>query len=109
QNTGGQPVSVRYFLVGARDSSGGHVDFPVSAPVTLQPGQSYTYQGSRSFATAGTYTAWPACFDGSTWLELAPNNSTFVVATPATATPTATPPPWTRVEQTDPAVALTGG
>jgi hypothetical protein len=45
-------------------------DFPASPPVTLQPGQSYAYQGSRVLA-AGSYTGWPAYYDGAGWHELA--------------------------------------
>lgn len=70
-NTGGSPVSVQYFLAGARDPSNANVDFPASAAVTLQPGQSYNYSGTRSFSTAGTYTAWPAYFDGTNWIQMA--------------------------------------
>lgn len=75
QNTGSQRISVAYFLVGARDPSNANVDFPASAPVTLEPGQVYTYQGTQSFATSGTYTAWPAYFNGSAWIELAAHTS----------------------------------
>ena len=81
QNTGGQPVSVPYFLVGARNPFNSNVDFPTSSAVTLQPGQTYTYQASRSFATVGTYSAWPAFFDGSNWIELAAHTS-FTVKQP---------------------------
>jgi hypothetical protein len=78
QNTGGSPFSVQYFLVGARDPSNGNVDFPASAAVTLQPGQSYSYSGSRTFATSGTFTAWPSYYDGTNWIQLA-NPSNFTV------------------------------
>jgi hypothetical protein len=71
QNTGGSAITVSSFLVGARNPSNGNVDFPTTSSVTLQPGQTYNYSGSRSFTTAGTYTAWPAYFDGSSWIELA--------------------------------------
>ena len=71
QNTGTGPFSVQYFLVGARDPANANVDFPASAPVTLQPGQSYSYSASRSFATAGSYSAWPAYYDGTNWIQLA--------------------------------------
>ena len=82
QNTGGSAISVPYFLVGARDPANGNVDFPASASVTLQPGQQYTYSGSRSFATTGTYTAWPAYFDGTNWIQLA-TPSSFTVQAPS--------------------------
>jgi hypothetical protein len=81
-NTGGSAIMAQYFLVGARDPSNGNVDFPASTSVTLQPGQSYTYSASRTFATAGTYSAWPAWFDGVNWNQLAaPGN--FTVTAPA--------------------------
>jgi hypothetical protein len=78
-NDGGSPVSVPYFLAGARDQANANRDFPASPAVTLQPGQSYTYQQSRTLA-AGTYTAWPAYYDGTTWRELG-NHTSFAVAT----------------------------
>jgi hypothetical protein len=83
KNTGTGPFSVQYFLVGARDPSNGNVDFPASAPQTLQPGASFTYSASRSFATAGNYSAWPAYYDGTNWIELAPAHSSFTVTQPA--------------------------
>jgi hypothetical protein len=94
RNSGGQPISVGYFLAGGRDQSDGHVDFPVSPAVTLQPGQQYTYSASQSIATAGKYTAWPAYFDGSNWIELAAMHSTFLVGSQTTV----------RIEQSDPSV-----
>ena len=78
-NTGTGPFSVQYFLAGARDPSLANVDFPASTPQTIQPGASYTYSASRSFATAGTYQAWPAYFNGTNWIELAPAHSSFTV------------------------------
>ena len=38
-NTGGSPVSVQYFLAGARNPSNSNVDFPPTTAMTLQPGQ----------------------------------------------------------------------
>ena len=70
---------MQYFLTGARDPSNNNVDFPASTAVTLQPGQQYSYSGSRSFGTSGTYTAWPAYFDGQNWIELAPTHTSFTV------------------------------
>jgi hypothetical protein len=70
-NLGPGPVSIPYFLVGVRTSIGSNIDFPASTPVTLQPGKSFTYQASRTLA-AGSYTAWPAYFDGQDWHELGP-------------------------------------
>jgi F5/8 type C domain-containing protein len=75
QNTGGQAVSVNYFLAGARTPTNDNVDFPTSPPVTLQPSEQYTYQASRSFATSGTYAVWPAYFNGTDWIELAAHTS----------------------------------
>jgi hypothetical protein len=68
-NDGGSPGTIPYFLVGARTSSWANVDFPASAPIILQPDQSYDYQASRSLK-AGNYTAWPAYYDGTNWTEL---------------------------------------
>jgi len=83
KNTGTGPFSVQYFLVGARNPSNANVDFPASAAVTLQPGQSYTYSASRTFATSGTYSAWPAYYDGTNWIQLAtPSNFTVQSSPP---------------------------
>lgn len=68
-NTGGAPVSVTCLLAGARTASGANVDFPTTSPMTLQPGQSYPYRAHRTL-NAGTYTAWPAYNNGTTWIEL---------------------------------------
>jgi hypothetical protein len=76
-NDGGSPISVPYFLAGARDADGANRDFPSSGPVTLQPGDSYTYERSRTLS-AGRHTAWPAYYDGSTWHELG-NRTDFTV------------------------------
>ncbi|HEY2115783.1 MAG TPA: Ig-like domain-containing protein [Candidatus Angelobacter sp.] len=81
-NTGGSAITAQYFLVGARDPSNANVDFPASASVTLQPGQTYTYSASRTFTTAGTYSAWPAWFDGTNWNQIA-STVNFTVTQPA--------------------------
>ena len=78
QNTGSQAVTVPYFLVGARDAAGANRDFPASPSVTLQPGARYTYTQSRTFNSAGTYSAWPAYYTGQSWVELGPH-TTFTV------------------------------
>ena len=39
-NDGGNPIDIKYLLTGARDSKGINVDFPSTAPLTLQPGHS---------------------------------------------------------------------
>jgi hypothetical protein len=93
QNTGGQPIIVQYVLAGARNPSNANVDFPVSPPLTIQPGQIYNYQQSQAFATPGTYNAWPAYYDGVNWIELAVHAS-FTVDTNATV----------RIEQNDPRI-----
>jgi len=81
-NTGGSAITAQYFLVGARDPSNANVDFPASNPVTLQPGQTFTYSASRTFTTAGTYSAWPAWFDGTNWNQIA-TTVNFTVTQPA--------------------------
>jgi len=96
KNVGPTAVSVEYFLSGARDAAGANVDFAVSAPVTLQPGDQYTYQASRSFSTTGTYHAWPAYYDGTTWTELAPHETMVVSESGVTVT---------RVEDSSPQIA----
>jgi hypothetical protein len=78
-NGGGAPVTIPYLLVGSRSAGGANVDFPASAPVTLASGQSHTYQASRSLP-AGSYTAWPAYYDGSTWRELGPHVASLVTS-----------------------------
>jgi hypothetical protein len=78
-NTGGQPLTVPWLLVGARDPANANVDFPGVSNVTLQPGQQYTYRQSRAFAVAGGYTAWPAAYLDGDWRELAPEHSRFIV------------------------------
>jgi hypothetical protein len=79
RNTGAQPASLAYVFVGARDPSNAHVDFPVSPALTLQPGEQYTYQGSRAFSSVGSYRAWPAFYDGTNWVELTADHTTFAV------------------------------
>jgi hypothetical protein len=80
RNDGGSPIRVPYLLVGSRDAANANRDFPARGPVTLQPGDSYTYQASRALA-AGSYTAWPAYYDGSKWHALGDRHS-FAVAAP---------------------------
>jgi len=75
-------MTVQSFVAAGRDPSNANVDFPATAPVTLQPGQSYTYSQSRSFATAGTYSTWPSWWDGTNWFNLAAS-SNFTVTQPA--------------------------
>jgi hypothetical protein len=82
-NTGGTPVSASTVLAGARDPSNANVDFPATAPLTVQPGASYTYTGSRTFTTTGNYTTWPSWFDGTNWQNLAAPTTFTVSAGPA--------------------------
>jgi len=70
-NDGGNPITIKYLLIGVRDSKGRNVDFPSSGPLTLQPGQQYTYTAPKTFA-AETYTAWAAYYDGTRWPRLSP-------------------------------------
>jgi hypothetical protein len=79
KNTGTVSGTVPYFITKALDPSNGNVDFAQSASQTLAPGATYPYTASRSFATAGSYTAWPAYFDGTNLVELAPAHSAFTV------------------------------
>lgn len=79
KNTGTAVGTVQYFLTPARDPSNTNADFPASTAQTIAPGASYTYTASRSFATAGSYSAWPAYFDGTNFVELAPAHSVFSV------------------------------
>src|SRR4051812_39488040 len=48
KNTSTGSVNIPYFLVGARTGSGASVDFPASQPVSLAPGQTFTYVGQRN-------------------------------------------------------------
>jgi hypothetical protein len=68
-NDGAAPMNIDYLLTGVRDSAGRNVDFPSTGPLTLQPGQQYTYRVPKTFA-AGTYTAWAAYYDGKEWPRL---------------------------------------
>jgi Bacterial Ig domain/Domain of unknown function (DUF4091) len=95
QNTGGQPISAPYFLAAARSPSNVRVDFEASPAVTLQPGQEYVYQASRSFAAGGAYSIWPVFFDGANEIELAAAHTVFGVLSYST-----------RVEENNPSVLL---
>jgi hypothetical protein len=86
QNTGGAAITVQSFVASARDSANTNFDFPATAPVTLQPGQSYPYSASRSFTTVGTYSTWPSWSDGTTWHSLA-NPSSFTVQSGTSTAP----------------------
>src|SRR5262249_49359060 len=79
QNTGTASGTVPYFITKALDPSNANVDFAQSASQTLAPGATFTYTATRSFSVAGSYTAWPAYFDGTSLIELAPAHSSFNV------------------------------
>ena len=79
KNTSTVAGTVQYFLTPARDPSNANVDFAASSAQTLAPGATFTYTASRSFGVAGNYTAWPAYFDGTNLVELAPAHSAFTV------------------------------
>jgi purple acid phosphatase-like protein len=79
KNTGTASGAVQYFLAQTRDPSNANVDFPNSGAQTIAPGASFTYTATRSFATAGTYSASPVYFDGTNLVPLAPAPSTFNV------------------------------
>src|SRR3954470_17245385 len=116
QNTGGQAITAQSFVAAARNPSNANVDFPASAPVTLQPGQQYTYSASKSFSPAGTYNVFPAYWDGTTWFQIAaPTNFTVGTTTPGAfslVTPVALSPASPGVNQATTAtftVQNTGG
>lgn len=61
-NRGGQSVTFNRLLAGGRMdgdpncTQGGCPDFSSTGTLTLAPGQSYSYSGSRSFSRAGNYS-----------------------------------------------------
>ncbi len=81
KNTGGQPLTVPYVMVGARGANGANVDFPASPAFTLQPGATYTYQQPKQLPP-GTYTAWPATYNGTVWTELSARQDITVPTIP---------------------------
>src|SRR5947209_7547454 len=74
QNSGGRAITRQKFRDADRESANSNVEFTGTAPVTLQPGQQYTYSASRSFPTAGTtYSACPLLwFDTTATADIAP-------------------------------------
>jgi hypothetical protein len=77
RNVGGRTFSVRYFLTGNRNTAGTNLDYPASAPVSVAPGRTYSYRGSRTLQ-AGGYTAWAAYFKRGVWTELGSHLSYIV-------------------------------
>jgi hypothetical protein len=79
QNSGTAAVDIPFLVVSVRTAANVAADFPVSHEITLQPGQRFTYSGARSFATTGTYVAWPAYSDGTARLQLSETRTEFTV------------------------------
>jgi hypothetical protein len=71
-NDGGNPINIEYLLIGVRNSKGKKEDFPSTAPLTLQPGEQYTYTAAPQKFPTETYTAWAAYYDGTKWPRLSP-------------------------------------
>lgn len=76
-NAGDSTLRLETVVAALRTSSGANIDFPATAPVVLQPNEVYTYSASKALAS-GTYTSWPAFFDGTNWIHMA-GNTTFTV------------------------------
>ena len=92
RNTGTAEVSIAFLFVAVRTAANTAVDFPVSHEFTLQPGQSFSYSGARSFPNAGTYTAWPGYSDGTARVQLTDMPTQFTVQQPAPAAAGTTTP-----------------
>jgi hypothetical protein len=78
RNDGGQPVFLYQLMAGARGPwarvqgwSGPNADFPPEINLTLQPGQSYSYNQSRSFSLIGDYFV-EAVQDEHGWESIVP-------------------------------------
>jgi hypothetical protein len=82
QNSSSNEVEIPFLVVSVRTAANAASDFPVSHAITLQPGQSFTYSGARSFSTAGTYIAWPAYSNGSVRVALSDTRIEFSVRPP---------------------------
>ncbi len=77
KNVGGSALTIQSLSAGARlgtDWNGVNVDFPAATNFTLQPGQEYIYQQSRSFNTPGVYFAEPVVQINGQWGGI-PNTS----------------------------------
>jgi Glycosyl hydrolases family 16 len=79
-----------YVVLAVRDQAGRNFDFPGTPNWTLGTTQK-TYQSSRAFATAGTYTYWFAYHQGSQWTDLSPKRTFTVLPAGSTTSPTPTP------------------
>jgi len=70
KNDGGQPITLRYFGVKGRHSSGASYDFLWIENFTLQPGQEFQYDVNRALDRTGSYTFTPNYYDGANWSDL---------------------------------------
>jgi hypothetical protein len=98
RNDGGQSITVRFFGVKGRHSSGATYDFLWIENKTFQPGEEFQYDVNRSFDRAGSYSLTPNYSpDGSSWSDLkfangsASYTTLTVASAPITLTPTRTP------------------
>ena len=79
KNVGGSPMTLQSLSAGARqgtDWNGVNVDFPAVANITLQPGQEYSYQQSRSFGV-GAYFAEPVVLVAGKWSGIPLSNGGY--------------------------------
>ena len=84
RNVGSQAIRFNILAAARRgtDWGGVNVDWPQQFDITLQPGQEYRYEQSRTFAgqTAGAYFAEPAVFTNGQWSGIdGGNRVTFTV------------------------------
>lgn len=70
KNDGGSPLTLRYFGVKGRHSSGASYDFHWIENLTLQPGQEFTYDVNRTFDRIGLFLLTPNYNDGTDWHDL---------------------------------------
>jgi hypothetical protein len=70
KNDGGSSLTLRYFGVKGRHSSGASYDFHWIENLTLQPGQEFTYDVNRTFDRIGLYLLTPNYNDGANWHDL---------------------------------------
>ena len=86
KNIGGQAITIQELAAGARlgsDWNGTWSDFRHVANITLQPGQEYAYDQSRTFSPAGAYFAEPVIQVNGSWGGITgANRVTFTVSTP---------------------------
>jgi|GEM_PF-3862470 len=84
RNTGSQALTMQNLTAGGRlgsDWGGAWADFPHVSNITLQPGQEYAYEQSRSFDQAGAYFSEPVVQINASWGGIGgANRVTFSVA-----------------------------